>query len=605
MLFIFTAIIFILIYPYITKRSALEAPFIFSIFLIIVLIGFALIDKLDIGYWFYIITISVGFFGCFIANPKKFMSFIGENKKNYLICGVFCGFLLLVTLVVDNNFKFSVWDEFSFWGTSIKYIYEAGALPVENSAMLFKRYPVGQQMFQFFFLKGFGWSERNVISAQLLLIGSCVLFVAAQFSNKFAGQFCAALTVVFVALFVGFTFDNIYADLLLGILFAAALAMVLNLESNMVELVLLSAISVVLTQIKEMGTLFAFIIIVLTAQQIVAKNIFISKCGLSTFFKKLYFPLFLAIFAFLGHYAWKNHVAGIGEAVPPLKHSITQLLSGAGLIRLGATLTTFTQKINAVSGAVSLYIVITTISLLLRFEIKRALFFAGLILSYIIYILVLLYLYLFIFSEYEGVRLASFERYDSTFLIAIFSIALLDLILEISNKLKDKYSITPILFVLFMVVLGSPSLGNGRIKLSALNIETKLDRAGVYQRCLHLSEILKKHADSNDKFFYVSQRSNGYDVHVCNYHTVPYQMPLYGPWSFGKPDPSIPDDQLYTFDKDLAEILKSYEWLVIFRSDQEFWSKYGHLFQDDGKELLFGVYRIDKSNDDIKLHMVD
>lgn len=605
MIFLIAAFMFTLMYPYITKRNALEAPLGFSLFAIIILLMSALMGELIIGYWLFIAIIFLGFLTIFVSNYKKFINFIVENKLNYLICGIFCGLLALIPLIINDNYRFSVWDEFSFWGTSIKYIYEANALPIENSALLFKRYPVGQQMFQFFVLKNFGWSEKNVLTAQLLLIGSSILFIAAQFSDKFIGQLCCVLCVIFISLISGLTFNNIYADLLLAILFTAAIAMALKLNLNIVELVLLSAICIVLTQIKELGILFVCIVVSLTSAQIVMENTYFSRGDLLAKARRMYFPLTLVMLALLAHYVWTHHITQIGEPVPALKHSIAQLLSGPGLIRLGATLTTLFQKFDLVTNVIFIYISIVIVSLYCYFEIKRAIFFFILLFSYIFYIIVLLYLYLFVFSEYEGVRLASFERYNSTFAVGMLAIALLDLMFVVAAKLKDKYFIAPILFAVFLFLAGSPSLGTGHINLAALNIKTKLDRAGVYDRCLHLSKILKKYADASDKFFYVSQRSNGYDVHVCNYHTVPFKMPLHGPWSFGKPDPSIPDDDLYTFDKDLMEILKSYEWLVVFRSDDEFRSKYENLFVGKGKEPLFGVYRVDKLNGNIKLHMVE
>jgi hypothetical protein len=84
-------------------------------------------------------------------------------------------------------------------------------------------YPPGQQIFQYFFLKTFGFKESYLLKAQNYLILSNFLFIAVGSSKKIKRGIILFFILVSLPFFVQFSYANIMNDLLLSTYISASI----------------------------------------------------------------------------------------------------------------------------------------------------------------------------------------------------------------------------------------------------------------------------------------------------------------------------------------------------------------------------------------------
>ena len=168
-------------------------------------------------------------------------------------------YFLLYTRV-SGNYLFTGWDEFSFWGTSIKIIFESNSLYLADSPTVLKHYPPAQQLFQYFILKNSWWSEKNVLLAQGIFILSCLLFVASNLVKNLHISLILFYTFCISLYFFGYDFSHIYVDPLLSTFFAACLIWTIKKRKTILEYLVFYIAIAVLVLIKEIGFLLALII---------------------------------------------------------------------------------------------------------------------------------------------------------------------------------------------------------------------------------------------------------------------------------------------------------------------------------------------------------
>jgi len=179
-----------------------------------------------------------------------------SGRVSLLLVIVFCW----VRFVTPNDYRFARWDEFSFWGASIKELHERNSLWDSNSPILFKHYVPGQQLFQYFFLRHEVFSERAVFAAHLTLICFAIFAIAGFLVDGFGKKIPFLFLSALIPSMFHFSFDTIEADLLLGLQFAVAFAIASKATMSDSQIPLVLSLAGLVIQ-KEAGLIFAIVIL--------------------------------------------------------------------------------------------------------------------------------------------------------------------------------------------------------------------------------------------------------------------------------------------------------------------------------------------------------
>lgn len=158
--------------------------------IVLVLFLFGMVNRLRFGLYFVIITIIILYVISliyFLKNRKCKTYFNGFFSPAFLIFVI-----LFIILYYANSGKLAVeWDEFSHWMDSIKAMTDLNDFvtnPASNS--MFKTYPPGMAMFQYFFQKLYLRLYPNEVFNEGLMFFVRQIFVLSLFFPFLNGLLC-------------------------------------------------------------------------------------------------------------------------------------------------------------------------------------------------------------------------------------------------------------------------------------------------------------------------------------------------------------------------------------------------------------------------------
>lgn len=587
------------------RIKLLIAPFILISFSILVLYLFSLFQILNIGQ-----NLFTGL-GLILA---AVMSFKTRNLRKYLtINNVFIVSVFLLPYIVlyhaiPNNFLFTGWDEFSFWAASVKTIFEANSLYTADTAISFKHYPPAQQLFQYLILKNTFWSEKNVLFAQGVFVLSALMTIAGSIKTQ-KTTVNLMLFYLSCALLFFFSFDlsHIYVDLLLAVCFAASFMLAAKRRTSIDDVGFYLSIFVLIL-LKEIGLILALVIFpVFIMSHFMHRDT--QKTGAGRWLR-LSLPVVLYFLVIiLALVSWKLYVNKIGASSVISIPDWTYFLKDSGLQRTTATLTEFHKRIHdfqylrtnhvMLGFSASMVYVVSMLSIfgfVLSYFQNRAhrtesiVSFSTMLAGFIGYVLFLLFCYLVIFSEYEGVILASFERYISTYILAWMLISCAYLF-EYFDAKESRFSILFSASTMFVILYFVPNIfWKGLIEVNSPPV--LLDaRVNVNS----LTEQVKKHLKSGERVYFVNQNSTGFETYMFNYTLLPYRSTAWC-WSLGQ---KYYEGDIWTCNKRIDEIASYYDYLVIYNADKQFWADNGKFFDSPGKGFTRGVFKITRNNENV------
>ena len=592
---------------YISKRACLslvQAPFIFCCFISLFLYAFAIAGQLLFGSY---LALVLGLILLLVSIYKKYIT--TSTFKN-----IHFSFLLFIFpyaylyFIIARDFKFLGWDEFSFWASSQKLIFETGELYKENSPIFLKSYPPGQQLFQYYLTKMTVWSEKNVLFAQIFWVLSGLMCVAGTLINRPLHAAIVFLTSCAFLYYFNFSFSTLYSDPLLGVCFAACIALAYQGNKGSLYPVVLLLSLAVLIVIKEIGIFLSLI-----ALAIFFISRFTSLSGTCVSLTKRVMPavgttLMLATGLFVVMKTWAWYLGTINSirliAMPnlssffesPLRErtTLTVVEFNARLYKSGYL--AMAEAFQKFSPSILIFVLsVTAISLLLisisgkQERLKISLTLLILLCGVLTYIGVLLFSFLVLFTEYEGVRLASFERYLSSYTFAWF-LVVYALCLVTILKLQVKY-IAPIQVTLIAIVLYfSPKLFFQEVhKIESVGPVNDL-RVSVD----HFANVVKKHITKDEKVYFIAQNTNGLERAVFTYAMLPFTSSMDWCWTLGK---KYFEGDVWTCDRSLEDVLKGYTYLALYKADDQFWKINGTLFDPTAVGSNSGTFKIHRQPD--------
>jgi hypothetical protein len=602
-----------LIYGQRKGLSALNSIIVSFSFIIFIQYWFGLFDHLLLGLY-VIWTLGICLFFTYIK------TFISDALKKFQLKDV--AILLyvipffIVFYSVPDNYQFSIGDEFADWGMAIKYMHENNKLYsfFSRDYFQYRHYPPAQQLFQYFFLGKSQWSEHAVMYSQLLLILGAQVSLFSTSRNRYilgALGFFASLTLM---MYFHFFYNNIYADGLLAVYFAATFGFIIRSKCSWFENAICCLMLFVLVQIKQVGLVFSAILLMcylikILFSQITRENkrwIF-SPNLFATSKKNLngssIYPISFFIVALLSvvisSQSWSifrqfhNLVGNKIEKIPALIRFFEaplsdQMLSATHLFIIRMVEQSFTFNISFYQIILTLFILGSVLSLLLNRKSRFVDFSMITVIGFgsIVYFLFVLFSYIVFFSEFEGTTLSGFERYTAIYFIGWVFI-LFGYMTQFT--LTDGFRKAIFLFsVAYLLLLHPPHnfyqvIGNNKVDLKILDQRSKMIN--------FKNEI--GYLDSNAKIFLVAQ-GHGELIKSIFYNTFMPQQLSTGCYSFGRP---YGVEDIYTCNKSFLDSINGYDYLVLFDADVQFWALNDSLFPPDSRGLNSGVFKVEWTKD--------
>ena len=547
---------------------------------------FGLLSILNIGFY---VSLVLSFFAL-IYNIYSFACLKKNFKDNVLTTGliVFILFYLFV-LFLNIGMQVNAWDEFSHWGLKVKNLYEFNTVNVSSDTNLIFDYLSGSSIFQYFCVKLSGFYNESMLYIGMdLIIISCLLPIFSLFKKSRLSSYVLLIMLVFIpVLFYPDIYSSLYVDGLISFVFVYSfISYLINREDNsqVFNFISLASGMGMLIFVKDSGVFFILLMLAI---------ILVDKV-----WKKYKFLLLSFVPALVIRGLWFISVKLNDTTIVWNKKSFLStfknLITNNLLDYQKDTISNFVDAIfnrNVLQGYVTIpYIVIFLVSILLGIVLvkysSKSLkklnrnFTVVFGVSFIFYFVLLLFTYISVFSDYEAVNLASFERYNNTFGLAIVLI----FIIMIFINFRENKSRLSAFIVCFLIVFFLYFRLNSFYYVSfgaRQRVQTKNDIMSSY---ILESEEIKNYVDVTDEIYVISTADTGLDRLIIRYELTPYSS-SWNDWSVGL-EPYFDGDiwtSIMSENEFKDNVLENYDYVYLYNVDDVFVSNYGKLFDSEVK----------------------
>lgn len=544
-----------------------------------------------------------------IIDKKLIKKFLLKPALLYMIIA------FIITGIIYSNAYIKVWDEFSHWALYVKNIFNSDKLWDSSFTSVSNGYPPIISIFQYFLMK-----LNNTYNEAYLYQGlSLVTILPITYFLKnitFKDKGILAL-IIFLLIFFPFTFSNmyvltIYIDVVIGVIFASIMISLIIDKITIYSFIKNIFACSLLILSKEFGIILVGIyFFVLLIDIIFIRKEEYLKLYHSVIKKHKIINIILILLPFLSRIIWYIYVKNLN--ITSQVDITLNTNSSNNIIKMLDSFirTIFTQNISSGGGIIKMptfhwLFVFVIILIIARKNINnktdRRLINLAIITnisSFVLYCGALLVSYYALFSSYESSIFASFTRYITTLLIAIYMITFFVLIyLLITKKLKNY--LFPIFMVIMFVFTFGFNVAITQVKGSIINTENK----EIFYRDFRSMNFLKDRIDG--KTYFISCGSNGFDYWISRYLLTPNQINEdFGSWSIaGK----INEDDLWSTEYSVekwSSILKNYKFVYLHYVNDEFKTKFKELFVD--KDIIYSrnLYKVIIDNDKVMLEIVE
>lgn len=575
----------------------------------------------------------------------------GLLKKDYLLNHiftpgffVFCIFYIFICFVHRGR-MLTLWDEFVHWGLVVKNMSFFNAFGNHPEATtVFRGYPPATALFQYFWAKICGYSEPNLFRSMNVL---CFALVLPVFKNlgwkkrKLVPVIAVMIFLIPVCLYSNY-YQEIFVDAVLGILFAYILFAYFTEKSfNAAFFINLALALFVLTLVKASGFGLALIAaLIITLDQIIGsrksrrttrqtrseapvkyrlRSLLVSK-PLSILAAAWFVPV-------IANYSWAvyRRFTSTGFAWTWNGAGDLSLSAIAGLLKGNASsyqyqtienfiLSFFTGSVFKDHVGLSYFqwaLLIAVIVLFIwrskgkdAFRNRLPRCTLGVFAGWAIYTASLAVLYMFTFHESEAIRLASYNRYMNTYLLAVICLfcslfvyyAVDNQKLEESTRPVTKMILVLMAFLLFFNVNAIPDA----IRLVA-QPSIRPGRAAVT-----ISRISSLPLDyQTDTIYYICQNTLGHEHNIARYEITPIKINGEA-WSIGQPYSDGDGSTISISCSEWLAVLKTdYTYVYLESVDEQFIAQFGEAFEHIEQIQNHALYRVEASNGRVILTYVE
>lgn len=473
-----------------------------------------------------------------------------------------------IALRIRNPY-FTHWDEYSFWGTSMKAVFQHRQLYTLFTASINNSYPPSLALWTFF-IQFFGksFAEWKVYLAYDVLTMSVMAMLFARVDWKKP----VTITILFLfglgSLYIFYPassalklYCTAYADTTIGVVFGGVILSYFMAGENKVMRWLAPLVGIVmLTYMKDIGMALGLIAAgVISVDMVISKNYpFETFLGSKKKWLRLIYPLTLFAAAVVFYLIWNAHynaVTTISRVPDPYIYTPWQVLTGKDpyfiemLRRMTAAL--FTEKILSFGTVFVSVLVFTLLPILLSLltrdkkRIVRVVVFSLLMAAgFFAYYYFHAYLYTTIFTAGRIYDMHSYGRYISCYfvgwMVAAFGVGYSCL----TRPDFKKFSLAPICVASVMLLCSNMiflDVSPRRYVFLSPDISFNMPEAR--------QEIHRVYADfegaftADDRIYFVCQQSDGSAWYYFNYEYQPaYTVEMLSSGDFVSPD--TPESEL-------------------------------------------------------------
>lgn len=554
---------------------------------------------------------------------------INENKVSKLLKNTFTpGFVVFMVLslmffVALKGKLLDSFDEFSHWGDVVKAMMQINDFASNKlSRSIFKTYPPGMSLFQFFFEKlnsiitGESFSEWMLYYSYYLFEFALIVPICKDFSFK---RITPLITLILTTILVPYTFYTnaytaIYIDPFLSFLLCAgAIELLWHNECDLWFDIRVCSIMFMLVLAKDAGIIFALLIgIAYVIEHILDNNekitskknlIIIASALLSILIPKLLWSLSCMI----------NNAHGLFEAKIDFISLINVLLGKEDSYRI-TVLKKYIEifltggLIIGRAGIEIVYIVLTMFSLtgiyiavnqaVRKNLIKESYAYSSMTMlmsSMIIFIIGMVIIYMYKFSEPEAIGLASMWRYLCIVYLAAWLFINVSLI-RTFDEIIDKTKTVCLLLICLMFI--SAPLEIIVPYFTRANVKASINIRSEYQELINKTNEI---VEPGSTVWYVSQNTDGLDRLIYKFSIRPsYQRN--SQWVIGKPRYEGDSLSLDISAKEWMEDLKdNYDYVAIYTLNDAFSDNFSEVFKNYKEIGENRIYKVDKDSGKLSL----
>lgn len=573
--------------------------FVFSSIAIVIFFG-GMISLLELSVYVVFVVGLILFFFFFIKEGRQRILTI----KSLSIINI--AFVLVVTTIsiVLLHTKFIHYDNFSHWGTVVKYMLSANAFPDLSTTLIeFVDYPLGASAFIYYVCKIVGNSQGIMLFGQGLLIFACfyAMFGIINEQKRHLLYVVLALSLCATSFFnLAIRMNNLLVDFLLPVLALAAIAVIYSNRNHFYRAcIIVAPILGLLSVVKNTGIFFVvtclgYLIFIAAGQYNRGENsknikLFFSCC--STIVLSMV-PMFI----------WKAYFnmrfGGIDTKFNISQTNLEQVASTKTIEQIQEIIQIFLTTIMDMANPVTVGFLIINIlgiiaCLVAKYGIKKKWYLWKVLLltnmMVIIYYIGLLGMYIFLMPIDEALRIAGFERYVCS--IIIYQIGCLSLCLTLdiersfhikmgdiynprgfkSIQTKNLYQKATVICIVFSVMILTSEI-NG---LNYIKDQYEDSLPG------RVSAVIEENKNSPNEDSYLVYASNNEEQISSYYLQYIFRYMLF----------THNVDAIDTvFNNDFVDKLKTYDFLVVFESDK----KIEYILKKNfGTVVSQGIYKIE------------
>lgn len=502
-------------------------------------------------------------------------------------------------------------DEFSHWALVVKVMYNHNELSIFHAdELMFGSYPPATGLLEYLFVCLMpAFYEGNIYRALMLLQVSILLPVMYSVPWKKAGSAIAGLIGMFLLAlpFNSYFYSDLSVDGVLALEFFYLLYLwFTNRQWNQYTIVAFSLGSAVLVLTKESGSLFVmFAFLTVLWDGLTTSHSEEAKTKL-IWLKRFLIPLFSAS---LAHFSWRMliQVSGLAsKETSSAGENIKTLLSpwpqkyisivGDFFVRMFSS----KQEDSTLNFSMAAWMLIGFFALYFLFAITKEKvykrYLVSLCVSAVTYSLGLLYLYFFHFGDYEGTRLASLERYMSSFLYGLVLLAAALWMDHLINR-NHHEGLIAILILSLLVLPGESDALNRLFNPSKANVNN-----WEFRNSYLTPQTFPAKWDESDQIYFVAEDTQGYEALCANYsfYSNRISSPLGYNFNTENEETALWANQVSA--EEWAECLKEdFSYVFIRRYSDTFIEKYGELFEDQDAIEFGTLFEVQSSADGIIL----
>lgn len=535
-----------------------------------------------------------------------------EFCARYFTSG-FWVFLTIYVLVFIYDFArgFSAWDEFSHWGMMVKEMVRLDKFySVDASNLLVhKDYPPIMQLFELFWVKLCGgykevYLERALHTFELSLIVPFIAEKVAEKKNVWKSVLVGAAAMMSLVLVIVLfdqhgVFQTIYTDYVMAVVVAWLMLMIfVSKKISWFEAVTVMAGGSFLLLLKQMGLpLYLMVVCFLVGIVWLRKKVGWREYLRGLGWKKTVGVMAALIVPLVIWWIWGRTVTDVTTSVQFSLSDLSisefvRVLMGKGeawqtvtvknyVTALGQeNISTSWWQMSYVQGIVLFVGALWLVWWMFKKTLDKketVLLGALLVVGAAGYAVAMLMLYVMAFGSYEGLSLASFNRYMGTY-VMIMLVTVVMIVVWQASELKRR-GVIYTMMVGLMLVTAPEAYGRAYPYVSTATNE--------YQQ---LAEDVAEVVDEDKKIFLVTQDGSLKSGFYLQYFLNPRRL------SYGMHTWPVEGDTESFYQNEVLETLRDYDYLMIVNENGDFSKKYCEKI-DSCPVVKKGVYEIVKNHD--------